>query len=251
MPRRLLLLSNSRDAGGEFLAWPRLVIRDFLGAADDVGPLLFVPWAGVTVSWRDYAGRATAAFAGMGYRRLLSIADVADPVAAVREAGAIVVGGGNTFHLLAKLYEARLLDAIRDRVLGDGVPYVGWSAGSVVAGPTIKTTNDMPIVAPPRLDALGLVPFQINAHYTDFHPAGFQGETRAERLAEFLAVNPGARVVGLREGTLLRVEGDRVDLVGDGGPAALFEPGQPVAELRAGDSLGFPVDGREAVSGKR
>jgi dipeptidase E len=175
----------------------------------------------------------------MGYR-LASIHDAPDPVRAVREAEAILVGGGNTFHLLRRLYDAGgVLAAIRARVLGDGVPYVGWSAGSVVACPTIQTTNDMPIVAPPSLDALGLVPFQINAHYTDFHPPGFQGETRAERLAEFLAVNPGARVVGLREGTLLRVEGDRVALWGAGGPAALFERGRPVGELRPGDSLGF------------
>lgn len=238
MPRRLLLLSNSRDAAGAFLAWPRGAIRDFLG--DRVASLLFVPWAGVTVAAADYAARARSAFAAMGYG-LTSIHDAADPVRAVGDAEAILVGGGNTFHLLRRLYDAGVLDALRARVLGDGVPYVGWSAGSVVAGPTIKTTNDMPIVAPPSLDALGFVPFQINAHYTDFHPPGFQGETRAERLAEFLAVNPGARVVGLREGTLLRVEGDAVELVGDGGPAAVFEHGRPVASYGAGDSLGFLV----------
>ena len=237
-PRRLLLLSNSRDASGAFLAWPRDAIRDFLG--DRVASLLFVPWAGVTVAAADYAARARAAFAAMGYG-LTSIHDAADPVRAVGDAEAILVGGGNTFHLLHRLYDAGVLDALRARVLGDGVPYVGWSAGSVVACPTIKTTNDMPIVAPPSLDALGFVPFQINAHYTDFHPPGFQGETRAERLAEFLAVNPGARVVGLREGTLLRVEGDAVELVGDGGPAAVFEHGRPVASYAAGDSLGFLV----------
>ena len=249
MPRRLLLLSNSRDPDGGYLGWARETIRDCLG--DRAGSVLFVPWAGVTVSFDDYAARAAAPFAAMGYR-LTSVHRGADPVRAVREAEAIVIGGGNTFHLLRRLYDAAgVLAAIRERVLGEGVPYVGWSAGSVVACPTIKTTNDMPIVAPPSLDALGLVPFQINAHYTDFHPAGFQGETRAERLAEFLEVNPGVRVVGLREGTLLRVEGDRVALAGAGGPAALFERGRPVAEGGPADSLGFLLEGGQAGSGKR
>lgn len=242
MPRRLLLLSNSRDPDGGYLAWARDAIGDFLG--ERVGSVLFVPWAGVTVSFDDYAARPAAPFAALGYG-LTSIHRASDPVRAVRDAEAIVVGGGNTFHLLRRLYDAAgVLEAIRARVLGDGVPYVGWSAGSVVACPTIKTTNDMPIVAPPSLDALGLVPFQINAHYTDFHPPGFQGETRAERLAEFLAVNPQLRVVGLREGTLLRVEGDAVTLVGAGGPAALFARGRPVEALAPGDSLGGLLEER-------
>jgi dipeptidase E len=133
--------------------------------------------------------------------------------AAVRDAEGIVVGGGNTFHLLARLYDAGLLDAIRGRV-ADGVPYVGWSAGAVVACPTIRTTNDMPIVAPPRLDALALVGFQINAHFTDVHPPGFQGETRRQRLAEFVAANPDVPVLGLPEGSMLRVVGAALTLLG-------------------------------------
>src|SRR5829696_7522808 len=180
-PRRsLLLLSNSRDPAGNFLVHPQREIRALLG--ERVRTVLFVPYASVTASWDDYAAKARAPFGQMGYE-LAAIHEAADPAAAVRAAEAIVVGGGNTFHLLLRLSEAGLLAPIRERVAA-GVPYAGWSAGAVVAAPTIRTTNDMPIVEPPSLTALGLVPFQINAHYTDFHPPGFQGETRAERLGE-------------------------------------------------------------------
>jgi len=230
--RRLLLLSNSRDAAGNYLQHPRAVLRDFLGPR--VTAALFVPFAGVTVSFEEYAARARIPFAEMGYE-LRSVHAERDPAAAVREAEAIVVGGGNTFHLLARLYDAGLLDPIRERV-GAGVPYVGWSAGSVVACPTIRTTNDMPIVEPPSLAALGLVPFQINAHFTDFHPPGFQGETRRERLAEFVAANPGVPVIGLPEGTLLRVEGDDGTLLGDL-RAPVFRHGYATVEYQPGDSI--------------
>ena len=236
--RRLLLLSNSRDPAGNYLLHSRAVLRDFLGSR--VASALFVPLAGVTISFDDYATRARTPFAELGYR-LDSIHDAPDPIRAVREAEAIVVGGGNTFHLLARLYEAGLLDPIRERVAA-GAPYVGWSAGSVVACPTIGTTNDMPIVGPPSLAALGLVPFQINAHFTDVHPPGFQGETRRERLAEFVAVNRGVPVIGLPEGTMLRVEGGDGTLLGDVS-APVFRYGFAVAELRPGDSLGALLEG--------
>jgi dipeptidase E len=235
--RRLLLLSNSTDPAGSFLVHAQETIRDFLGPR--VETVLFIPFAGVTISWDAYAERTGDAFGAMG-RRLASVHTAASAIDAVRDADAIVVGGGNTFHLLRALYATGLLAPIRARV-GAGVPYVGWSAGSVVACPTMGTTNDMPIVEPPSLDALGLVPFQINAHYTDAHPPGFRGETRAQRLAEFVAANPGVPVVGLPEGTLLRVEGDDVRLHGtptSAERAPVFGvPG--VSEATSGEALGF------------
>ncbi len=212
--RRLLLLSNSRNPTGDYLEHARDAIGELLGRG--VGTVLFVPFAGVTVAWDEYAALAAEPFRALGYD-LASVHRANSPDAAarlVREAHAIVVGGGNTFHLLRGLYATNLLQLIRERVLEGGVPYIGWSAGSVVACPTMRTTNDMPIVEPPSLTALGLVPFQINAHYTDAHPPGFRGETRAERLQEFVAANPGVPVVGLPEGTFLRVEGDDVRLLG-------------------------------------
>ncbi len=220
--RRLLLLSNSRDPAGRYLAHCRDALATHLEGAGEVA---FVPYAGVTVTWDAYAARVAAALDPLGVRVRPVHAD-RDPAAVVRGAGAVAVGGGNTFHLLAHLYRHGLLDAIRARA-AEGTPYLGWSAGSVVACPTLRTTNDMPIVEPPSFAALGLVGVQINAHYTDAHPPGFQGETRAERLAEFVAANPDVAVVGLPEGSWLEARGAALTL---GGPhaAPVFRAGRAV-----------------------
>lgn len=227
----LLLLSNSRDPSGRFLDWARPHIADLLGPARQA---LFVPFAAVTISWDEYAARAAAFFGTLGVA-MRGAHQVDAPEHAIREADAIVIGGGNTFHLLRELYARALLEPIRARARA-GAPYVGWSAGSVVACPTIETTNDMPIVRPPGIGALGLVPFQINAHYTEAHPPGFQGETRAERLAEFVVVHPAVRVVALREGAMLRVDDGRLRLLGDAG-AVIFEHGCAPREHAPGADL--------------
>ena len=206
----ILLLSNSSSDAG-YLTHARGWIADAVGGARRVA---FVPYAAVTFSYDDYAARVVSALDGLG----LEVAGVhthTDPAQAVLEADAVFVGGGNTFHLLREVSRLGLIGAIRSRVAG-GAPYVGWSAGSNLACPTIRTTNDMPIVEPPTLDALGLVPVQINPHYTDAHPAGHRGETRAQRLAEFVAANPTTPVVGLPEGTAVRLEGGQVALLGEG-----------------------------------
>ena len=229
---RLLLLSNSRDAAGDFLRHPQGEIRDLFG--DRVRTVVFVPYAIVSASADEYAALFRAALAEIGYG-VVSVHETDDPVAMVRDAEAVAVGGGNTFHLLRRLYDTGVLGALRERAV-EGVPYLGWSAGSVIAAPTIKTTNDMPIVEVPSLAALGLVPFQINAHYTDAHPPNFRGETRAQRLAEFVAVNPDVPVIGLPEGTMLRVDGASVALLG-AEPARVFRSGREVSLVRAGESL--------------
>jgi len=234
MTRRLLLLSSSRDANGVFLLHSSSAIRSILG--DAIRRVLFIPYAGVSISHADYAGRAAVPFAALGYE-LQSITDASDPIQAVAQAEAIVVGGGNTFQLLATLYERELIDAIRARVHA-GVPYIGWSAGAVISAPTMGTTNDMPIIEPRSLRALNLIPFQINAHYTDFHPPGHQGETRAERLEEFVAVNRTVRVLGLREGCSLRITDDAIALNGLGS-APVFFYGAPRVEYSAGDDISF------------
>lgn len=231
---RLLLLSNSTNHGGEFLAHAAADLRDFLGAS--VRRVLFVPFAGVTRSYDEYAAVVRARFTELGYQ-LDSVHEAAAPAEAVESAEAIAVGGGNTFHLLREMYAAGLVEAIRARV-ETGTPYIGWSAGSNVACPTIKTTNDMPIVEPPRFDALGLVPFQINPHYTDEVLANHSGETREQRLAEFRKANPGIAVVGLREGSTLRVEGSELRLLGDKS-ARVFLGGVDAREYGPADSLDF------------
>src|SRR5690606_11970763 len=163
------------------------------------------------------------------------IDSAADPVRAVEQAEAVLVSGGNTFCLLNDLYANDLVRPLRERVQA-GAPYIGWSAGSNVAGRSIRTTNDMPIVHPPGFRALELVPFQINPHYTDAMPEGLRGETREQRIEEFLAAHPQELVLGLPEGTALRVEGDRMRLAGRH-DAWLFRAGEPRLRLAAGRDL--------------
>jgi dipeptidase E len=237
--RRLLLLSNSKNFGQGYLEHAESHIKDFLGARNR--KVLFIPFAAVRITFDDFAALVGDRFRQMGYE-LDSIHRAGDARQAVAGAEAIAVGGGNTFHLLHQLYENDLLDIISKRV-GEGMPYLGWSAGSNVACPTIKTTNDMPIIEPRSFNAARLVPFQINPHYLDHHPEGHQGETRQERILEFVEVNPGVYVVGLREGSILRVEGDTVKMIGEG-TARVFLKGREAKEYGAEESLRFLLDNR-------
>jgi dipeptidase E len=236
--RRLLLLSNGSELVGQNpTEFAHDALRDFLGP--NVRRVLFVPFAAVVNSEDGYLARVRKNFGPLGYEAE-SLHTASDARAAVEAADAIAVGGGNTFHLLRGLYRSGVVELIRERVLS-GVPYVGWSAGSNVACPTIRTTNDMPIVEPPSFDALGLVPFQINPHYTDAHIEGHMGETRDERLTEFAHANPGVRVIGIREGTMLRVEGKEIRLVG-GKPARHFLKGEEPRDVAPEESFSFLLD---------
>lgn len=224
---RLLLLSNSTMPGERYLAWARSHLSIFLGR--EARRIFFVPFAGVTRPWDEYAGVVRGAFDDLGYQ-VVSAHETGDPVAELLSSDAVAVGGGNTFHLLGRLQETGLLDAIRGAVR-KGMPYVGWSAGSNVACPTIRTTNDMPIVETRGLAALNLIPFQINAHYTEARLDGHGGETRMERLNEFVCANPGVPVVGIPEGTALRVDGQQMTLIGRKKAVVYGLGGKP---LRAG-----------------
>jgi len=223
---RLLLISNSTNAGEAYLDYPKQNIRDFLGTRRF--KCLFIPYAGVTISFDDYEARVRERFAEIGHD-IHSIHHDSDPVAAVKQAEAIVVGGGNTFQLIKLIQDYGLIEPIRDKVLG-GTPYVGWSAGSNVCCPTIRTTNDMPILEPDSFNAFNLVPFQINPHYTDLNPPGHAGETREDRIMEYLAANPGDTVLGLREGCMFRVEGQKMTLTGKR-PVRVFKFNQTPLEL--------------------
>jgi dipeptidase E len=227
--KRVLLISNSTLYGSGYLDHAEGEIRDFLG---DVGRVLFIPYA---LYDRDaYSIKARGRFNAMGYG-LDAIHSSADARQAVSNAEALFVGGGNTFRLLKSLYDFDLLEVIRRRV-EEGMPYVGSSAGSNVAGPTIKTTNDMPIVQPSSFDALGLVPFQINPHYLDPDPAStHMGETQEERIQQFLEEND-TTVFGLREGAMVRVERGTTVLKGSSG-ARIFRKGHGPLETLPGDTL--------------
>jgi dipeptidase E len=227
--RRLLLISNSTLHGRGYLDHAEREIRDFLAAET---PVLFVPYA---LFDRDaYARQARDRFGKMGFP-LEGIHRAPDPRRAVLEAKALFIGGGNSFRLLKALQDLSLLDPIHRRA-AEGMPYIGSSAGSVVSSPTIRTTNDMPIVEPSSFEALGLVSFQINAHYLDPDPAStHMGETREERIRQFHEEN-AAPVVGLREGTMLRIEGDSVRLRG-AAPARIFRRRQDPLEVPSGAPL--------------
>ncbi len=227
---RLLLISNSTNAGEAYLEYSKGQITEFLSGIDEA---LFVPYAAVTFSFDTYKEKVQARFAeiGVGVR---SAHEFDDPAQAVRRAKAIVVGGGNTFQLTKMMQERGLIEAIAERVRA-GVPYVGWSAGSNVACPTICTTNDMPIVEPESFRVAGLIPFQINPHYLDAHPDGHAGETRQQRIEEYIAANPTVAVAGLREGCMLRVEGERMELIGPR-PLRLFRFGEAPREIAPGDA---------------
>jgi dipeptidase E len=229
MARRLLLLSTSTVFGTRYLEHALPELDDFLGGARSV---LFVPLA--LKDHGAYAEKARGAFEATG-RSFASLHEAASGAEAIRGAEALFVGGGNTFRLLDALYRLDLVGLIRSRV-NEGMLYCGASAGSNLAGPTIRTTNDMPIVEPPSLTALGLVSFQINPHYVDPEPGSrHMGETREERLLQFHEENE-APVAALREGAILRVEGESVMLKGMAG-ARIFRRDQAPVEVLPGTPL--------------
>ncbi|HEX2667680.1 MAG TPA: dipeptidase PepE [Gammaproteobacteria bacterium] len=237
---RLLLLSSSRTPGAGFLEHARPHIRAFLG--EGVRSVLFIPYAAVSKSHDEMAAVVAPVFAELGYS-VTSLHSAANPVAAVRAAEAVAVSGGNTFRLLQLIQSQGLLQPLRERAQA-GMPYIGWSAGSNLACPTIRTTNDMPIVWPSSYEALGLIPFQINPHYTEHLPPEHQGETRDDRLREFMRLNPGVPVLGLREGSALKLEADRLELLGTQS-TKLFLDGQS-RELDPQESLQFLLYGNPA-----
>ncbi len=239
---KLLLISNSTMAGEAYLAWPRQHISGFL-KRHKVKNICFVPYAGISLSKESlkasydiYTRRVAEVFQSMGIE-VRSIHKSKNPVKTVREAEAIMVGGGNTFHLVAEMQKTGIMETIRKKAM-EGTPFLGWSAGANVASPTLMTTNDMPIIQPLSFQTLGLIPFQINPHYLDANPAGHGGETRQQRIEEFLTVNRKATVAGLREGCLLYLEGDELQLIGNKN-LRLFHFDKAPLELEPGSNLSF------------
>ncbi|MBT4337313.1 MAG: dipeptidase PepE [Bacteroidetes bacterium] len=231
---RLLLLSNSTIPGLGYLEYAKDYLKDFYGTS--VKRVAFVPFAGVTVNWDDYEAKVQSVYEEFGYE-VFSLHKEDDPIAALDTADAIAVGGGNTFKLFHDMHETGLMRAVRKKVL-DGMPFSGWSAGSNISCPTLCTTNDMPIILPKNFNGLNLIPFQINPHYLDKNPEGHGGETREDRINEFMEINRDKIVVGLREGTILRVEGDKMSLLGDRN-ARLFQYGKEAYELTNKDDFSF------------
>lgn len=223
------------------------LIQQFLET--EAKEILFFPYAGVNIggkpypeSYDAYTERVANVFKPFGIT-VKSVHQAADPIAAVNNAQVIAVGGGNTFHLVYELHRNHLIAPVRRKVM-EGTPYFGWSAGANVACPTLRTTNDMPIIMPESFDCFDLVPFQINPHYIDPYPQEINdtirhgGETRQDRINEFLAVNQEITVVGLREATALWVQGDQMTLKGER-PMRLLRYGQEPAEIQPESTTDF------------
>ncbi len=229
----LLLISNSTNAGEPYLQYP---LPEIAKTFQGVKEVVFIPYAAVTFSYAEYERRVQERFATLGIR-VRSIHRSPNPRMMIRHAEAICIGGGNTFALTKKMQEQKLLGPILRR-LQAGIPYVGWSAGSNVCCPTICTTNDMPIVEPESFSAIGAVKFQINPHYLDANPEGHAGETREQRILEYIQANPRRYVVGLREGCMLRYQEGKLELIGKK-TMRIFKKGEAIREVAPGDDLQF------------
>ncbi len=231
---KLLLISNSTNPGEGYLEYPKENIKEFLG--NKPVNAVFIPYAAVTFSYEEYEDKVNKRFQEIGHH-VTSIHRFSNPVEAIENADAIVVGGGNTWQLVKMLQEQKLMKTIRKKVK-KGTPYIGWSAGSNIACPSLRTTNDMPIAEPLKFKTLKLIPFQINPHYLDAHPENHGGETREQRIQEFIEINKELYVVGLREGTMLHLENEELAMIGNRN-ARIFKYGQTPMELSNEDDFSF------------
>ncbi|MFB6342507.1 dipeptidase PepE [Saccharicrinis sp. FJH62] len=230
---QLLLISNSTNAGEAYLEYPREEIRKFLSGSSKI---VFIPFAAVGFSYDTYTEKVNESLSKAGLK-VTGIHTFPDQVKAIKDADAIMVGGGNTFQLVAELYNQNLMEVIRERVVS-GIKYVGWSAGSNITCPTLMTTNDMPVTEPKSFKTLNLIPFQINPHYMDANPDGHAGETREQRINEFTVLHPEIWVAGLRESTMFLVTNDSIILKGPK-TCRIFKFGKEPLELSSEDNFSF------------
>lgn len=224
--------------GTAFFTWPKTWVKAFLG--DKPKNLIFIPYAAVTFPFDEYEEKVRQVFNELNHS-IFSIHNISNKKKAIEDAEVIVIGGGNTFALLSRIHENNLLRLIREKVV-NGTPYIGWSAGTNLACPTIMTTNDMPIVLPSSFEALNLIPFQINPHYHELRFETQGGETRIERLNEFIGLNPEKIVLGLPEGMLLRQESGQMHAEGSG-IAKLYIAKQSIKDIPAGTDISYLYKG--------
>lgn len=214
--KRILAVSSSRAGDSAYLAPALPFIKNILG--NDALQIAFIPFAAVNNDYAGYTNMVKAGLQSLAHKIIPVLPGTAKET--LQNSDVIMVGGGNTFKLLHDLHKLKLLDIIRDKV-SSGTPYIGWSAGANILAPGIGTTNDMPVIEPESFNALGLLPFQINPHYTNAQPAGHRGETRDQRLEEFVLLNPGLPVIGLPEGSAMQLIENMLEIVGTV-PAILF-----------------------------
>lgn len=224
-------------AGEPYLDYPKYEIQKFLGEKPVTA--VFIPYAAVTFSFDEYCEKVEERFAEVGHH-IVGVHTFKDQGKAIEEAEAIVVGGGNTWQLVRMLHDKKLMNPIREKAF-NGTPYIGWSAGANIVCPTLRTTNDMPIIDPRGFDCTGLIPFQINPHYLDANAKGHAGETREQRIMEFIEINPEMYVAGLREGTILKLENEKLNLIGER-TCRIFKKGKEPVELASGDDFSFLME---------
>lgn len=232
--KNLLLLSNSTNPGEAYFDWPKPVVKSFLGT--EKHHILFIPYAGFSIGYDAYEAKVKEAIEPLGYQ-VTSIHQFKNPIDALNQATAIAVGGGNTFYLFHELHRLNLIEPIK-KLVNNGLPYFGWSAGANTACPTLKTSNDMPIVEPQSFNGLNLIPFQINPHYTNATLPNNGGETRNQRIQEFLSANQKIKVVGLPESCYLILKNQKLNFEGTK-PLLVFEYNKPVIELIPGTDVTF------------
>jgi dipeptidase E len=207
--KKVLAFSNSRVGDSDFLEMPKQIIHNFLG--NKPLKITFIPFAFVSNNYEAYGDRVKDALVDYPYQVQTVLPNNAKAV--IANADAIITGGGNTFKLLHDLYALDIIDLIKEKV-NNGTPYIGWSAGANIAGPTIGTTNDMPIIQPQSFNALHFFSFQLNPHYFNKPIAGFNGETRDARLKEYLVMNTSKKIIALPEGTYLQMENNTLQFAG-------------------------------------
>ena len=210
--KNMLLMSGSKYKDTGYLIHTIPWLQQFLSAYQGK-KIAFVPYAGVRQSYDEYEQKVQQALSALNME-IVSVHRGAKHADIIEQADVIAIGGGNTFCLLKGLYDNHLLDPICAKV-NAGTPYFGWSAGANVAGSSIMTTNDMPITYPPSFNPLNLFPHQINPHFISGKMQGHNGESREERLEEFLIVNPTALVYALPEGTALHIQGAQACVLGE------------------------------------
>ena len=203
---KVLAFSSSRVGNGSYLETAAPVIKNFLG--DEALHIAFIPFASVTPDYEVYANMVRNGIAALPH--IINTVTPDNAKSVIENADVIMVGGGNTFKLLHDIYALQLMELIQQKVR-NGIPYIGWSAGSNIAGATISTSNDMPIINPGSFNALNFLPFQINPHYYNQPIVGFNGETRNQRLQ----LNPAKSVVAVPEGTALLLDGGTLKLIGN------------------------------------
>ncbi len=234
--QRILAFSSSRTGSSAYLEKTARVIKNFLG--EEGMNIAFIPFASVDKNYEEYTKKVREGLAVLSHN--IRTAEAHNAKEVIEESNVVMVGGGNSFKLLHDLYVLELVELIKQKV-HNGTPYIGWSAGTNLTGLTIGTTNDMPIIEPQSFKALGFFPFQINPHYYNVVAEGFNGETRDQRLEEFLKLNPAIPVVCLPEGTALKFENTVLVFVGERPGILMSQENEKLVrkEIMPGTNLSF------------